>query len=138
MPAPETPQRVEPTRLEDAPPDIADAVAELSAATATLGAAPHPRTAANLADVVRVMNSYYSNLIEGHVTRPRDIVRALAGELDDDEARRNLQIEAAAHVRVQQWKIDLPPLGAIKNHSLRPRTPILDRPRRIDFPHPCG
>lgn len=47
------------------------------------------------------MNTYYSNLIEGHDTRPRDIERALAGELDQDEGRRNLQVEAAAHVRVQ-------------------------------------
>ena len=63
---------------------------------------PWPRgTAADLADLVRIMNTYYSNLIEGHDTRPRDIARALAGELDRDEARRNLQIEAAAHVRVQ-------------------------------------
>ena len=47
------------------------------------------------------MNTYYSNLIEGHDTRPRDIERALAGEFDRDEDRRNLQLEAAAHVRVQ-------------------------------------
>ena len=61
----------------------------------------HARTATNLADLVRVMNTYYSNLIEGHNTRPRDIERALAGELDEDEERRHLQLEAAAHVRVQ-------------------------------------
>src|SRR5579883_3486893 len=97
----ETPQHIEPTRLEATPATVADAVAELSAETAVLGAALHPRTAANLADLVRVMNAYYSNLIEGHVTHPRDIVRALAGELDTDQTRRNLQIEAAAHVRVQ-------------------------------------
>jgi Fic family protein len=47
------------------------------------------------------MNTFYSNLIEGHDTRPGDIERALAGELDADEGRRNLQLEAAAHVRVQ-------------------------------------
>jgi Fic family protein len=47
------------------------------------------------------MNTYYSNLIEGHDTRPRDTERALAGEFDQDEGRRNLQREAAAHVRVQ-------------------------------------
>ncbi|MGI6850662.1 Fic family protein [Mesorhizobium sp. 1B3] len=47
------------------------------------------------------MNTYYSNLIEGHDTRPRDIERALAGSFDEDEKRRNLQIEAAAHVQVQ-------------------------------------
>jgi Fic family protein len=76
-------------------------VAEFSAASAELGRSLHPRTGANLADLVRVMNTYYSNLIEGHDTRPRDIERALAGEFDKDEGRRNLQIEAAAHVRVQ-------------------------------------
>ena len=48
------------------------------------------------------MNCYYSNLIEGHNTRPRDIERALAGDLDADARRRDLQLEAFAHVRVQK------------------------------------
>ena len=61
----------------------------------------HPQTAAHLANLVRIMNTHYSNLIEGHDTRPRDIERALAGELDTDGPRRNLQIEAAAHIHVQ-------------------------------------
>jgi Fic family protein len=98
----ESPARIEPARLEEPTTDIADVIAELAASSATLGKALHPRTAANLADLVRVMNTYYSNLIEGHNTRPRDIERALAGELDKDEGRRNLQLEAAAHVRVQR------------------------------------
>ena len=51
------------------------------------------------------MNCYYSNLIEGHDTRPRDIERALRDDLDADEQRRNLQLEARAHIRIQQ-KID--------------------------------
>jgi len=61
----------------------------------------NPRTAANLATLVRIMNTYYSNLIEGHNTPPRDIERALEGKFEGDKERRNLQIEAAAHVRVQ-------------------------------------
>src|SRR6202161_1401862 len=93
--------RIDPARLEEPTTDIADVIAELAASSATLGKALHPRTAANLADLVRVMNTYYSNLIEGHNTRPRDIERALAGELAQNEERRNLQIQAAAHVRVQ-------------------------------------
>src|SRR5262245_29662050 len=97
----ESTQRIEPARLEEPGPEIADLIAELSAAAATLGSALYPRTPASLAALVRIMNSYYSNLIEGHHTRPRDIERALAGELDSDESRRNLQLEAAAHVRVQ-------------------------------------
>lgn len=97
----ESTQRIEPARLEEPGVAIADVVAELSAVTATLGKALHARTAANLAALVRIMNAYYSNLIEGHNTRPREIEQALAGELDTDETRRNLQLEAAAHVRVQ-------------------------------------
>lgn len=93
--------RIEPARLEEAPEAIADVVATLSAAGAILGSALHPTAAANLAALVRIMNTYYSNLIEGHDTRPRDIERALAGNFDQDEGRRNLQLEAAAHVRVQ-------------------------------------
>jgi hypothetical protein len=42
----------------------------------------HPRTTANLADLVRVMNCDHSNLIEGHNTKPHDIERALADDLD--------------------------------------------------------
>lgn len=97
----ESVQRIEPARLENPGEAIGDIVAELSAAAAILGKSLHPRTSANLAALVRIMNAYYSNLIEGHISRPKDIERALAGKLDEDEGRRNLQLEAAAHVRVQ-------------------------------------
>src|SRR6185437_10134116 len=97
----ESVQRIEPARLEEPGEGIADLVAELSAASAELGNTLHPLTAANLASLVRMMNCYYSNLIEGHNTRPRDIERALAGKLAAEKDRRNLQLEAVAHVRVQ-------------------------------------
>jgi Fic family protein len=98
----ETVARFEPALLEQLAPPLTDIIAEVATASAALGKGLHPRTAANLADLVRLMNTYYSNLIEGHDTRPRDIERALAGHLDHDEERRNLQLEAAAHVRVQK------------------------------------
>lgn len=97
----ETPHRIEPTRLGAIADDIPDVVAELSAASASLGQRLNRHTAANLADLVRLTNTYYSNLIEGHHTQPKDIERALEGDFEQDEGRRNLQIEAAAHVRVQ-------------------------------------
>jgi Fic family protein len=99
----DTPESVQ--RLEEVPEAVSDLVAELAAASARLGGALHPRTAGNLAELVRIMNSYYSNLIEGHNTRPRNIERALAGDMDRDRERRNLQIEAATHVRLQS-KLD--------------------------------
>src|SRR5271154_4260430 len=102
MPLIETPARIEPCLLDEASPEILDLVAELSRASAALGNRLHPRSAANLAELVRVMNCYYSNLIEGHNTTPREIERALQNRLDAAGERRNLQIEARAHIRVQR------------------------------------
>jgi Fic family protein len=98
----ETPSRIEPCLLEETSPEIVDLVASLSAASSRLGTRLHPRSAASLADAVRLMNCYYSNLIEGHNTTLREIERALEGKLDSTEERRNLQVEARAHIRVQR------------------------------------
>jgi Fic family protein len=56
-----------------------------------------------LADLVRAMNCYYSNLIEGHDTHPIDIERALKNDYSTDPRKRDLQHEAKAHIAVQQW-----------------------------------
>jgi len=56
-----------------------------------------------LADLVRAMNCYYSNLIEGHDTHPVEIERALKNEYSAEPEKRNLQLEARAHIAVQQW-----------------------------------
>jgi len=56
-----------------------------------------------LAELVRVMNCYYSNLIEGHNTHPMAIERAIRKNYDKDPKKRNLQKEAEAHVAVQRW-----------------------------------
>jgi Fic family protein len=57
----------------------------------------------SLADLVRAMNCYYSNLIEGHDTHPIDIERALKGDYSQDAKKRDLQLEAKAHIAVQRW-----------------------------------
>jgi Fic family protein len=56
-----------------------------------------------LADLVRSMNCYYSNLIEGHDTHPVDIERALKNDYSADPKKRDLQLEAKAHIAVQRW-----------------------------------
>jgi Fic family protein len=58
---------------------------------------------AALADLVRSMNCYYSNLIEGHDTHPVDIERALKNDYSADPKKRDLQLEAKAHITVQRW-----------------------------------
>jgi Fic family protein len=57
----------------------------------------------SLSELVRSMNCYYSNLIEGHDTHPIDIERALRDDYSRDIKKRNLQLEAKAHIAVQQW-----------------------------------
>jgi Fic family protein len=58
---------------------------------------------AALANLVRSMNCYYSNLIEGHDTHPIDIERALRNDYSADPKKRDLQVEAKAHIAVQRW-----------------------------------
>ena len=63
-------------------------------------------TILGIGDLVRTMNCYYSNLIEGHRTHPIDIERALAQDFSLDPQQRELQLEAKAHIEVQR-EIDL-------------------------------
>lgn len=98
----ETPGRIEPCLFEERiPADLTDLAVQLQREAGDLGRGLHPDSAAELADLVRVMNCYYSNLIEGHNTRPRDIERALSGAELAEETR-PLAMEARAHVIVQR------------------------------------
>jgi Fic family protein len=82
--------------------DLEDLATDLIAKASTLAGRLHPVMRAAVGDLVRSMNCYYSNLIEGHNTLPIDIDRALNNELSKEPERRNLQLEARAHIEVQQ------------------------------------
>ncbi len=62
----------------------------------------NPVVASSVGDLVRSMNCYYSNLIEGHDTHPHDIDRAIAQDYSSESEKRALQKEAAAHIAVQK------------------------------------
>src|SRR5712672_2010628 len=92
--------------MEPVLPPTGDAVLEdLSArliATANrLAGQINPIVREAIGDLVRSMNCYYSNLIEGHDTHPRDIDRALAKDYSKEPKKRSLQQEAVAHIQVQ-------------------------------------
>jgi len=73
----------------------------------------HPTTRKLVADLVRSMNSYYSNLIEGHRTRPRDIEAAIRKDFSKDPTQRSLQIQHVAHMEVQaEMESRLPTMAA--------------------------
>jgi Fic family protein len=85
---------------------LTDLATDLVAKSNALAGRLHPIIQTNVGDLVRSMNCYYSNLIEGHHTHPVDIDRALAGDYSAEPEKRNLQLEARAHIDVQR-KIDL-------------------------------
>ena len=82
--------------------DLREMSARLVQTSARLGGALHPVTRRSVVDLVRQMNSYYSNLIEGHNTHPSDIEKALHQDYSKDPAKRALQLESRAHIEVQQ------------------------------------
>lgn len=79
----------------------------------------HPVTEARIAKLLRSVNSYYSNRIEGQQTHPKDIERALRKTFSKEPAKARLQRLAISHIETQQdmeaWlveKTDLPVFGA--------------------------
>ena len=83
--------------------ELADLVVELTALSTGLKRSLPEGVVTALSNLVRSMNCYYSNLIEGHDTHPIDIERALKEDYSKDPAKRDLQLEARAHIAVQKW-----------------------------------
>jgi len=97
---------MEPLLLGDGSPQrasLTDLALELSQKSAGFRRSLAPCLLTSLADLVRAMNCYYSNLIEGHDTHPIDIERALMNDYSKDARKRDLQYEARAHITVQKW-----------------------------------
>ncbi|MEG3162866.1 Fic family protein [Sphingomonas sp. LB2R24] len=93
---------MEPMVPEEASHALEDEAFTLTAEANQLAGRVHPILRASIGDLVRSMNCYYSNLIEGHDTHPRDIDRALANDFVEEPKRRELQQEAVAHIHVQR------------------------------------
>ncbi len=68
----------------------------------SLGSMVHPMTAEAIKDLLRAMNSYYSNLIEGQSTHPISIEAALKKKYEKDTKKRDLQKLAVAHIETQK------------------------------------
>ena len=89
----ETVSMMEPLLLEDGSkhrPELTDLTLELAAKSAGLRRSLPESLLASLADLVRAMDCYYSNLIEGHDIHAIDIKRAFKGDYSQDAKKRNL------------------------------------------------
>ncbi len=94
---------MEPMLPPDGDRELEDLAMELATKASGLASQLVPTVRESLGDLVRSMNCYYSNLIEGHDTHPRDIDRALTQEdYSSDPEKRALQHEAVAHIEVQR------------------------------------
>ena len=84
-------------------PRLNELVFELTGAASTFRASLPEGMVEALCDLVRSMNCYYSNLIEGHDTLPIEIEQALSEDYSHDKKRKDLQYEAKAHIATQRW-----------------------------------
>ncbi len=78
---------------------IAQSITE---ASLNLRGALHSSTATTLATLLRAMNSYYSNRIEGHGTHPLNIARGLRADFSTRPKVARLQRLALAHIEAEQ------------------------------------
>lgn len=96
----------EPASMEPLLPDgqeaLLDLAFQITKVSARTAGHVHPLVFVEAIELLRVINSYYSNLIEGHSTHPIDIERAMRADYSGDPAKRALQEESLAHVEVQR------------------------------------
>jgi hypothetical protein len=71
-------------------PELEGLAVSLLEKVALLRGGIHPLTCDTMSKLVETMNSYYSNLIEGHYTMPANIDRALRSDYSSDPAKREL------------------------------------------------
>lgn len=92
---------MEPMLPPEANLELNDLAFELVFKASSFAGMLNPVVSQSVGALVRSMNCYYSNLIEGHDTQPRDIDRVLAQDYSSEPAKRALQKEAVAHIDVQ-------------------------------------
>jgi Fic family protein len=81
---------------------LKDLAQEVVKESSSLEGRVSPKTASALGEKLRFLNSYYSNLIEGHKTTILDIERALREEFSGDDNKRYAQELCAAHVEAER------------------------------------
>lgn len=96
------PHEMEPLLPNDRDGRLEALAVETVRRSAALGSVLHPITRVAVVELLRQMNSYYSNLIEGHNTHPLAIEKALRKDYSHEPAKRALQLESLAHIEVQK------------------------------------
>jgi len=86
---------------------LAELTCEILKASGRLSGQVHsPLVLQRVAELVREMNCYYSNLIEGHKTIPRDIEQAIKRDFSHNQTQRDNQQLSLAHIAVEKLMED--------------------------------
>lgn len=83
--------------------ELLDLASTLNREAAKLTGRLADETAGTIRKHMAVINSYYSNLIEGNRTLPHEIREAQRGDFSHDPVARDHQLESIAHIAVQDW-----------------------------------
>jgi len=83
--------------------DLPDKTIELATSSAKVAGGIDVITQDTVRRHMIVINSYYSNLIEGNSTKPHEIRAAQKGNYSTDPLKRDLQLESLAHIHVNEW-----------------------------------
>lgn len=82
--------------------ELQDLARKLEKNSAILAGQLPPETLAGVRELLRIVNSYYSNLIEGHDTHPIDVERAMRADYSHNDDKRDLQKESLIHIDLQR------------------------------------
>src|SRR5688572_15660399 len=93
---------ITPFFVENGKNELYNVALDLIKVSSKLSGILNPEARSAMAELVEPMNSYYSNLIEGHFTHPLEIEKALKNNYSQNPAKRLLQQEAKAHVRINK------------------------------------
>lgn len=88
--------------MPDQTGELEDIAYALTQRSASLANELPQATLQGVRELLRITNSYYSNLIEGNSTHPIDVERAMREDYSNEPAKRDRQTESVIHIEVQK------------------------------------
>ncbi|MGO3131320.1 MAG: Fic family protein [Alcaligenes sp.] len=98
----DSPHQFEPLVPSNLSPVLIDKAADIARDATRLAGVAHPCARESIRELVRSMNSYYSNRIEGQSTHPIHIEDALHKQFSDQPDVARLQRVALAHIQAEK------------------------------------
>jgi Fic family protein len=106
---------------------------EVCIKSAALSGSHNPQVLDGIKELLRKVNSYYSNKIESEGTHPLDIDKALNKEFSSNQKEKKLQILSLAHIEVQRYIENSVTNPFSQDFILSIHKALYDKPKMQDF-----